>query len=251
LADGWLYIGSADGNVYALDAKTGEIHWRFKTKDLVRATPTVDKGTVYIGSWDGDVYALDAQTGELRWQSSIASDTMPYYLYRPVQSKALIADGLVFDASRKASVVALDEKTGEIKWEYSYGMALWVESSPRLVGDTIYIGSSGSQNLYLLDKQTGKLLGGLNTGTFNWGTPLILNDTLYIGGAVYKDPRERGGLLAYEIKDNSKLMEKWRVPVATTLDPGAVWSGVASSPIEANGVIYFGALDGKIYVVAP
>jgi outer membrane protein assembly factor BamB len=251
IAAGAIYIGSADKNVYALDAKTGTVLWTFATEDLVRATATVDNGTVYIGSWDGLLYALDAATGEMRWKYFTGFTTLPHYLYRPVQSKALVLDGIVYDAGRKASVVAVDAATGKRVWEYNYGAGLWVESSPNIVDGTLYIGSSGSQALFEINPQTGKRIGGLATGTFNWGTPLVVNGVLYTGGTVYQEPREKGGLLAFDIQPGSKLAPKWTVPVATTLDPGKVWSGVASTPVLANGVIYFAGLDGAVYAVAP
>jgi len=40
-----VYVGSFDGNVYALDAETGEEQWRFETGEGVRSSPTVVDGT--------------------------------------------------------------------------------------------------------------------------------------------------------------------------------------------------------------
>lgn len=45
--------------------------WFFPTGDAVTAPPTVVDGTVYAGSWDGNVYALDAATGRLRWRFTL------------------------------------------------------------------------------------------------------------------------------------------------------------------------------------
>lgn len=45
--------------------------WFFPTGDAVTAPPTVVDGTVYVGSWDGNVYALDAATGHLRWRFTL------------------------------------------------------------------------------------------------------------------------------------------------------------------------------------
>jgi outer membrane protein assembly factor BamB len=258
VADGVLYVGSADGNLYALDARRGKLRWTYQTGAMLRATPTVDSGTVYVGNWAGDLYALDAGRGELRWKAFIAFPVSPVYLYRPIQSRALVVSGTVYDASRKASVVALDALTGELQWEYDYGMGLWVESSPVLVGDTIYIGSSGNQSVYVLDSRTGELLSRTPSRTFNLGTPLIVGDVIYVGGIVFyaegtgsPDLRDRSGLIAYRISDRSTLTEIWRMAIPTTLDPGGAWSGLASSPVVAGGVIYFGALDGQVYAVQP
>ena len=44
-----------------------------------------------------------------------------------------------------------------LNFQTFYGQSLWVESSPSLHGDVIYIGSSGSQTVFALEAQTGKL----------------------------------------------------------------------------------------------
>ena len=242
VANGQVYVGSLDGNVYALAADTGKIIWTFKTGEKVRATPTVDNGTLYIGSWDKTVYALDALTGVVRWKTWIGGQ---------VQTTALVADGMVYCASRKASVVALDAKTGEIKWEYAYGFNMWVESSPQLVNGIIYIGSSGSQMVVGLEGQTGNSFTIFYSKAFHWSTPAIVKDTLYIGGTSFKDT-EKGGLYALKLVNGkfAKLDQyQWLLPVKSTLEASRDWSGVSSSPVLADSVIYFGGLDGKLYSV--
>src|SRR5262245_13079308 len=62
VADGLVYIGSADGRLYAVETKSGREAWHFDTKGIVRATPTVSNGRVYFGSRDHYIYALNART---------------------------------------------------------------------------------------------------------------------------------------------------------------------------------------------
>ena len=69
---GRLFIGSPNGTVYALDAKTGCTHWRYKAKGPVKAPVSVsalDNGKygVFFGDQSGRVYSLDAADGSLRW----------------------------------------------------------------------------------------------------------------------------------------------------------------------------------------
>ncbi|MBT7371668.1 MAG: PQQ-binding-like beta-propeller repeat protein, partial [Gammaproteobacteria bacterium] len=76
-AGGWLYMGSQDGTVYALDAKSGCIHWTFHASAEVRTTISltewkegdVDPQPVAIfGDHLGNVYGVRARTGELLWK---------------------------------------------------------------------------------------------------------------------------------------------------------------------------------------
>jgi len=46
-----------------LDAETGDELWNFETGERVGSSPTVSDGTVYVGSSDGNVYALKAASG--------------------------------------------------------------------------------------------------------------------------------------------------------------------------------------------
>jgi outer membrane protein assembly factor BamB len=249
IADDRLYVGSADGNVYALAADTGEVVWKFATGAQVRATPTVAEGVVYIGSWSGVFHALDAETGEPRWSFEASTQLKPEYLYRPIQTRALVAEGLVVCASRKASVFALDIKTGEQKWEKSYGNAQWVESSPVLEDGILYIGSSGSKYVLTLDLATGKPAGLVITQTFNWGTPALSGGMVYVGGTVYQDPKAQAGLIALRANKGAITNPEWNLPIPTTMETSGEWFGVASSPQVVDRIVYFAALDGKVYAV--
>ena len=60
--NGVVYVGSSDGNIYALDAKTGKLIWRYATSGRIWSSPTYWKGAVYVGSSDNRLYALNAPT---------------------------------------------------------------------------------------------------------------------------------------------------------------------------------------------
>ena len=241
-----MYIGSADGRIFALRADSGEVAWTLQTGDKVRATPLVVDGTVYVGSWDKSMYALEAETGALRWQTPIGGQ---------IQTTAAVYGHLVISASRKASVVALDADSGEVAWEFVYGNNMWVESSPVIVGDTVYIGSSGNQVVYGLDAQTGKLRLMYNTRAFCWSRPLVIDRTLVIGCTNANNPKH--GLYVYEIDPHptyenlSVLTPVWQLPMGESRATSGFWAGVASSPVSAGEQVYFGGLDGMIYAVTP
>ena len=67
--DGMVYVGSYDGNLYAIRDLGDDyvLEWSFPTGGAIDASPTVDgNGTIYIGSRDSTFYALNPD-GTVRW----------------------------------------------------------------------------------------------------------------------------------------------------------------------------------------
>src|SRR6476661_282230 len=61
-ADGAVFVGSADGNLYAVDAAAGTLKWKFATRGRVVSSPAVAAGVVYFESYDSNFYAVDTAT---------------------------------------------------------------------------------------------------------------------------------------------------------------------------------------------
>src|SRR6202521_683144 len=63
VANGVVYVGSADGNLYALNARTGARLWNYPTGTTVGSSPAVANGVVYVGSDDSNLYAFRRMHG--------------------------------------------------------------------------------------------------------------------------------------------------------------------------------------------
>jgi len=64
VANGVVYVGSTDTNIYAFDALTGAALWSATTGDAIVSSPTVADGFVYVGSNDGRLYAFAIDGGD-------------------------------------------------------------------------------------------------------------------------------------------------------------------------------------------
>jgi outer membrane protein assembly factor BamB len=53
-----VYVGSSDDNIYALNASTGALLWSYTTGGKVGASPAVANGMLYVGSEDYNIYAF-------------------------------------------------------------------------------------------------------------------------------------------------------------------------------------------------
>jgi parallel beta-helix repeat protein len=128
-----VYVGSADGNVYCLDAATGDRIWNYTTGSSVGSSPAVADGKVYVGSMspDNNVYCLDAATGDRIWN---------YTTGDPVESSPAVVDGKVYVGSGDDNVYCLDALTGALIWNYTTGIG--VRSSPAVADGVVFVGSN-------------------------------------------------------------------------------------------------------------
>ena len=56
--DGVVYAGSSNGNLYALEAASGELPWRYDTDSAINFSPIATGPLVYMRVTDGYVYAI-------------------------------------------------------------------------------------------------------------------------------------------------------------------------------------------------
>jgi len=108
--NGFVYVGSHDHNVYALNADTGTKIWNYTTASVVYSSPTVTNGIVYVGSDDHNVYALNATTGTKVWS---------YETGNWVRSSPTVTNGIVYIGSYDSNVYALNATTGIKMWNYT------------------------------------------------------------------------------------------------------------------------------------
>lgn len=110
--DGSVFVGSDDGFVYTLDARTGEQQWTFETGGPVVSSPAVAGDTVYVGSNDGSVYALATDSGSKRWAFETGGK---------VRSSPAVGKGHVYIGSDDGIVYGLDAESGENKGDQDIG----------------------------------------------------------------------------------------------------------------------------------
>jgi eukaryotic-like serine/threonine-protein kinase len=270
IVDATVYIGSGDGNVYALDAGSGALRWKFHTGNVVHASPAVANGVVYIGSWDSYFYALDAKSGQERWRFKTGEDH-DIANQVGIQSSAVIADGIVYFGCRDSNVYALDAVSGAKKWAYS-NKGSWVIATPIAHDGTLYFATSDSALFNAVDAKTGMLRYSLSF--HHWpmfSSPAIAGRILYIGS-------HSGTLVAIDLDKRATAWTfstdgaKRNAAALTTKDGdpdyGAafgdsfydelvmgVWKmlsvgAVLSSPVIERDVIYFGSTDGNVYAIS-
>ena len=140
---GAVFMSSDNGFVYAVDAKTGCVHWSYEAKGQVRSGVTIGdvkdrpgvRYAAYFGDYRGNVYAVNAETGAELWvtrsdphegakiTSALVLDPNGGRLFVPVASwEEIPAPEITYQCCTfQGSLVALDIKTGKQLWKtYTY-----------------------------------------------------------------------------------------------------------------------------------
>ncbi|HYL70724.1 MAG TPA: PQQ-binding-like beta-propeller repeat protein [Candidatus Dormibacteraeota bacterium] len=216
-----VYFGSGDGNVYALEAASGTLAWKFHTGNVVHASPALADGTLYVGSWDSYFYALDAASGKERWSYSNKGSWV-------ISSPAVRAGTLYFATSDTGLVRALDAKSGAEVFALEFKHWPFF-SSPTLAGNTLYIGSH-SGKLVAID---------LGSRQLAWS---FATDGAQQHAAAYT---KADGTPNYEAVFTDFFYDDMVSGVQRMMNVGAV----LSTPVIDGDTVFFGSWDGQVYAL--
>ncbi len=237
-AGGRVFVGSADGSLYAVDADKGTKVWNFPTGGIVRSSPRVVAGRVYFGSRDGCLYCVDAESGEEVWKSQTKGI---------IQGSPSVVDDTVVIGSRSARLLAMDAESGDEVWTHVFEDGTWVESSPVVRGGVVFSGTSDGQKLIALDHESGEVIWEFGTGGWSWATPTESEGTVYIG-ALSAEAYMATSKRAFYAVDAVSGKERWRM-IPDQIE-GFVTGGVMVPALVVGGVVYVASIDGRIHAIA-
>src|SRR6266446_6427289 len=128
--DGIMYVVTGNDDVFALNAKTGEILWdRWSGIDQKISTVccgwlnrglAMGEGMLFLGQLDANMVALEIKTGREVWKTPIEDWRNGY----GVTNAPLYYDGIVYTGNTggefgvRSRLTALDAKTGKILWRW-------------------------------------------------------------------------------------------------------------------------------------
>ena len=274
VVDGSVYFGSGDHNIYALDAETGKLQWKMKAGDGVHSSPAVAGGVLYIGCWDGGLYALDAKTGQLRWKFSTGVDSS--HFMQGIPGSAAVSAGVVVFGSRDNNIYALDAVTGKQIWKLD-NQGSWVIASPAIKDGVVYITTSDTMKMRVLDLKTGQSAFEVTYKAYGFSSPTIAARHAYFGtfdGYVFDvNLAERKITSQFRVQASidhqDLLMPDGHLnnnavfgPILpdgqpnNTIDATIVGidrllklGSILATPSVANGVVYAASADGAVYAL--
>jgi outer membrane protein assembly factor BamB len=219
IVDGKLYVGSADGALYALNAETGSIIWRKQTGGSVTESPVVVNGAVYFGSNDGFVYALNADTGREIWTCLVGTTMFGSVTYNR---------GNLYVGAHDNRLYMINALSGAILERFK--TTGWNFATPAVADNALYLGSAGAGLLLAFDAITGKELWTAHTMATFWACPAISGGNIYIGC--------NDGHMRCYMRDSGKVVWDYRTG-------HEIWGSTA----VADGIAYVGSGDGNLYAI--
>lgn len=256
--DQTVFVGSYDTNLWAINANSGDLRWKFATEGGISTTPDVDpeRQTVLIGSDDGNLYSVDIRSGRVNWKLAtkgpvrsspnvihghvfFGSDDGVLYAVRittgrvawrydagvPIRARPLVTDDLIITGTEAGDVYALD-LSGQLKWRFTTKRS--VMSSP-IVHDGIAYFGSNDYHLYAVDIKNGWSIWRFRSGKPIVSSPVMVGDDIVVFGSA------DGNVYALDAFSGK---EKWKFETGNQ---------VIGSPVYANDAIYVGSVDGNVY----
>ena len=218
----------------AIHGASGETCWEHATSGPIKYPPTIWNGRAYVGCGDGCVYAFEAKTGRLLWRFRAAPSERYVVIYGsltstwPVNSGVVVQDGIAYFAAGiidhdGTHVYALDAVTGEIIWQNNSSGHLnpqlrkgaSVQGNLAISGDKLLLAGGNLVSPAPYDLATGRCL----AEPIEDGHP-ITNHGKFVG-VLPSDISIAGGRILYSSPEN----------VATK---GSFWAHGGEKPYRIN-----------------
>ena len=224
-----VYFGSDNGEMYAVDAATGKVKWRYTTSGTINPRPVYCEGVLLFTSSEGRIYALDAETGKWRWQyDREAPEGFTIHGYSGVAVRGTTA----YAGFSDGYLVAFRVFSGDVIWARSLKgdkeQFIDVDATPVFSGDLL-LTSSYASGVYAISPDNGSIA---------WNYPVVGASNLAAQGGVLYLAAPRVGVVALDRAVGRPL---WRQAIA---------KGIPSPPVVKGPYLFLGGTESGLYVAS-
>jgi alcohol dehydrogenase (cytochrome c) len=114
----------------------------------LEATPIVVDGVMYLAGAPGDVYAFDARSGLLIWRFHRQQQVVNPFQINPFNRGVAVLDQRVFVVTLDNQLIALDARSGRVLWEKQIANTMegyTMTGAPLTLGNEVIVGISGGE----------------------------------------------------------------------------------------------------------
>lgn len=224
LVGGNLIIGTDDGSVSAIDARTSELRW---TQHLPGVGQNIaGDGGKLVFLDDTGVGVLDPATGTPGWHVDLATST----------SRPTVDDGQVYVGASDGTVRALDLQTGAQTWRWDGPSGIPVRADVILDG-VVYVATNDGR-LILVDRSSGQQICTFRTLATRVAVPLVANGTVYVSNVVMDGGAQTGQVAAI---DGRTCEPRWKF-----LPPSG---DQAMAGLVAGDIVYVATKSDGLYAL--
>jgi len=239
VADGRVFLSTDDNELFALDARDGEVLWTHRgiaeTARLLTAPSVAVLGEVVIAPYtSGEIVALRAQNGSELWSDSLtrAGGLTPLASINDIAASPVVIDNAVYAVSHSGIMGAFDLRTGERLWTQNVSGL----HTPWVAGDFLFLITSDAE-VVAMERTTGDVRWITQLSAFQnerrrtdriaWAGPILAGGRLILASS-------EGRMVILDPSDGS-IMEERRLD-----DP------VFVPPIIANETVYVLTDDARV-----
>jgi len=263
-------VGDGDGWITAYDVDTGENKRQLGRVDgAIRGGLSSDGEHIYVAGENGDMLVLN-RDGQIVWRVDTDGEGSGEADARIFAAPTITDSMVILSLVRKGeggepALLALDKEDGTELWRArdAAGIKLtgWanIRSSPAVAGDYVVYGEGYSQNLVVIDMQTGETAWSVEIGEFcfpHWPSPVINNGVAYLA-------RHDGGLYAVDLATreiewqiylgdadgNGSFPSNFEDAGFCQWGPETGYSILSSPAVSPEGAIIVGTLEGVLIAI--
>ncbi len=214
-----VVFGCRDGNLYALDAGSGDVVWQFTSGAGIGASPAGDSSRIVSADYNGTVACLARRDGNLLWKRKLPGR---------IVSSPLLVGMKVYLGCYDHGFYCLSLGNGDILWKTKTSGI--IRANATIAGGLVLFPSYDGY-LYALTQGTGKI---------GWRYKLR--------GNVSSSPVADRGIVVAAAPDGS-------VRAFAAASGELKWEKKLEAPVKSgllmnDGRVVFGANDGRVYSLA-
>ena len=274
--DGVIYVSAPLSKVYAVDALTGKVIWKYDPH--IRLNMAINgsysartnggvavwNGKVYVGTGDCRLIAVDATSGKQIWESPVCEATQTGITGAPHVAKGKILMGYNgSDDGVRGAMVAYDADTGKEVWRFwtvpgdpakpYETKALEMAAKTWIGKDAWKIGGADAWNAITYDPVTGLLIFGTAGAGVDYGelsSIKVTGDRLFAGCIIAVNADTGEYVWHYQTSSPGLQTENNHIMMADLVMDGEKRHVVMTAP--KNGFFYIlDARSGKLLAANP
>ena len=175
VVDNIIFVGNLQGEVHAVDVRTGKEFGAYDFGSAVYGTPVIDGELMYVvlGNEDESLVAYNLISGKILWKAKLGD----------IETSPLLHENHLFITTLDGKIVSIEKEHGNRAWEYevpSHITPAAIHSSPASDGNVIVFGCDDG-SLYAVTKNYGQLKWHAKTHGSILASPSIKDSVVYVG----------------------------------------------------------------------